>query len=825
MRHPPIGRVLTLALVALTLVLAVIAALGISSLYAARQDYENVLSSTSSLSIAAANLASAGIVEEEVLRDARGAAAASERARAQQSYQANAAIAKRLAAGDPQSVHLVNAEIAAQSQARGLANSGRFAVATAANGPLARTRQLAAQIQARQRARQSAARTKARSDSRRALILIVAAGVLALLAALVLIATIVRALRRPLQDLVAATSDLAAGKLDRRVSPTGPSELVRLGSAFNAMAERLAAAQRRIEQERHRLAVTIASLGDGLIVTDPDGVTIRTVNRRANQLMPELVAGGRANAPDSPLPPLTEALASEAVIEHRERTLAVMAAALAGNGQRARETGYVWTIRDTTERARLERAKSEFVATASHELRSPLTSIKGFVELLERQPGPMTARQREFIQIIMRSTDRLVDLVNDLLDVARIEADHVEVHRRAIDVSEPVREVVELMGPRIADKRQELSTFIEPDLPSAYADPGRVRQIVANLITNAHMYTPAEGKIDVWVRRAEETIQITVVDTGIGMTSEQLEHVFDRFYRASGQTAPGTGLGLSIVKSLVDLHQGHIEVESEPGRGTAIRIRLPVAVSEPEPAKLLSPEEIRGRRVLIVDDERDIAELIARQLTPLDVRSTIVTSGREALEELRTGNYDAVTLDVLMPGMDGVETLRRVRSDPQLRSTPIVFISVFSRRNELVSERVVSKPIDADELRRVVGGAVRAGRSSVLVVGRQELRGTLEPVLEELGIDHFWELDGAESVARVCAERRFEVAVVDAGLPDPQAVLDALDLRGRRLRQAVIMFSDGDDPVLPGVSGLSMEVVPVEAAADALVAVLEGKDS
>jgi signal transduction histidine kinase/DNA-binding response OmpR family regulator len=823
MRHLPIGRALTLALVALTLVFAVIAALGIASLYAARQNYENEISSTSSLSIAAANLASAGIVEEEVLRDARGPAAASERVGAQASYRANATFAKRLAAGDPPSARLVAAEIAAQSQARALANSGRFAVANAPNGPLARTRQLAAQIQKRQRARQGAARAKARSDSRRALILIVAACVLALLAALALIAMIVRGLRRPLQELVAATSDLAAGKLDRRVRPTGPSELVGLGSAFNAMAERLATAQRRIEEERQRLAVTIASLGDALIVTDTDGVTIRTINRRATQLVPELVVGGRGDAPDSPLPKLAEALASEAVIEHRERTLAVTAAALAGNGERARDTGYVWTIRDTTERARLERAKSEFVATASHELRSPLTSIKGFVELLQRSPGPMTARQREFVQIIMRSTDRLVDLVNDLLDVARIEADHVEVHLRAIDVSEPVREVVELMGPRIADKRQELSTFIEPNLPPAYADPGRVRQIVANVITNAHIYTPAEGKIDVWVRRAEETIQITVVDTGIGMTREQVEHVFDRFYRASGQTTPGTGLGLSIVKSLVDMHQGQVEVESEPGRGTTISVRLPVAAAEPEPAEVLSPEEIRGRRVLIVDDERDIAELIARQLTPLDVRPTIVTNGREALEKLRTGDYDAVTLDVLMPAMDGLETLRQIRSDPQLRSTPVVFVSVFSHRRELVSERVVSKPIDADELRRVVGGAVRAGRSSVLVVGREQLRGVLEPALEELGIDHFWELDGAESVARVCAERRFEVAVVDAGLPDPQAVLDALDLRGRRLRQAVIMFSDGDAPALPGVSRLGMEVVPVKAAADALIAVLEGK--
>jgi CheY-like chemotaxis protein len=309
------------------------------------------------------------------------------------------------------------------------------------------------------------------------------------------------------------------------------------------------------------------------------------------------------------------------------------------------------------------------------------------------------------------------------------------------------------------------------------------------------------------------------------MTREQVEHVFDRFYRASGQTQPGTGLGLSIVKSLVDMHDGQVQVGSEPGKGTTFRVRLPPAVPEPEAPEAVTPEQLRGRRVLIVDDERDIAELIARQLTPLQVQATIVTNGREALEKLRTGEYDAVTLDVLMPEMDGLQTLREIRSDPELRTTPIVFVSVFSGRSELAGERVVSKPIDADELRRVVGGAVRAGRSSVLVVGREQLRPALEPALTDMGVDHVWEQDGAESVARVCAARRFEVAVVDAGLPDPQAVLDAIDLRGRRLRQAVILFSDGDSPAPPGVSKLGMEVVPVDEAAGALMAVLEGKAS
>jgi CheY-like chemotaxis protein len=269
------------------------------------------------------------------------------------------------------------------------------------------------------------------------------------------------------------------------------------------------------------------------------------------------------------------------------------------------------------------------------------------------------------------------------------------------------------------------------------------------------------------------------------------------------------------------MHEGEVEVSSEAGRGTTFRVLLPTAPAEREvPAEL---EPIRGRRVLIVDDERDIAELIARQLQPLRVEPTIVTDPREAVEKLRGGGYDAVTLDVLMPHLDGLDLLREIRSDPKLRPVPIVFVSVFSGRSELQGEWVVSKPIDADELRRVVGAAVRAGRSRLLVVAREELREPLEPALGELGIEYAWESD-ADAVARRCAESRFEVAVVDVGIADPQKVLDALDLRGRRLRRAVIFCSDGGAPAPPGASQLGMEVVPVEQAASALTAVLQRQD-
>jgi CheY-like chemotaxis protein len=306
------------------------------------------------------------------------------------------------------------------------------------------------------------------------------------------------------------------------------------------------------------------------------------------------------------------------------------------------------------------------------------------------------------------------------------------------------------------------------------------------------------------------------------MTGEETERIFDRFYRAGNRSGsnPGTGLGLSIVKSLVDLHFGQITVDSEPGRGTVFRVRLPAAVPGLDsPAAL---ESIRGRNVLVVDDEPEIAELIASQLAALDVQTTIALSGQEALERLRAEHFDAVTLDILMPAMDGFEVLRQIRSDRELAGTPIVFVSVFSGRQELAGEWVVGKPIDADELRDVLGAAVSAGRSRVLVVGREELQTLLEPALDDLGIEFQWESSGA-AAARVCRERRFEVALVDVGIRNPQMAIQALDLRGRRVRRAVILVSDGATPTPPGVGKLGMEVVPPEYAVTAVLAALRGE--
>ncbi len=628
----------------------------------------------------------------------------------------------------------------------------------------------AGRVQNRQTQREDQAHARDRTAFRRALIVIVTAGVVALLGALALVARLIRSTRS-------------------------------------------------LERERIKLATTIASLGDGVIVTEPGSSVIATVNARATQLVPGLTPGARADAESGPLPPLAQLINRELTLEHNGRTLAVSGAAVVTEDGDNRT---VLTLRDMTEWARLDRAKSEFIATASHELRSPLTSVKGFVELLANSPQGMSERQQEFVSIILRSTDRLVDLVNDLLDVAGLEAAQVEIRPRAVDVREIIVELAELMGPRLAAKGQSLSLELSPALPLARADPVRLRQILQNLLTNAHLYTPDDGHLQISAATRAGQVQVSVADTGPGMTPQQLEHIYDRFYRAQDvQSAPGTGLGLSIVKSLMDLHGGTIEVDSEVGAGTTFRISIPVADTSTE-GLMPALQALRGRLVLIVDDERDLARLIADQLAPFNVSTVIAGSGAEALEILHQQRFDAITMDVRMPEMDGVQLLEQIRADPELAAIPVVVVSVFTNTAELEGEWIVSKPIDADELREVLGTAVAMGRSRVLVVAREDLRQVLEPSLDTLGIAYQWVASGV-AAARACSERLFEVALVDIGLSNPQAVLAALTLRGRRQRSAVILFDDGSAPLPPEVGHLGLEVVPITAAAGALADAL-GRD-
>ncbi|MGI8730931.1 MAG: ATP-binding protein [Solirubrobacteraceae bacterium] len=812
-RQRPIARTLRIALLGLTVVLAVIGAIGIAALYDARQTYEDRLSQTAQLEVAAANLLSTTVALRANLARTRSREAATFVQNAAGEVDRTAAAVRDLAAQDGTSAELAERIAPAQSAARALAESPtRPPLRAAAARTLPDVRDATMRLADRQAARRESARADATRRSRIALLAIGAGTGLALVGVLAFLTLLVRAMRRPLDDLVGATQRMAAGDLAARVDADGPRELAALGESFNAMSSDLAAAGARVESQRQRLATTVESLGDGLVICDARD-TVTTMNPRARELVSQLRPGSTAHGPQSPLPPLDDALRGEVTIEHEAITVAVTAARLAGP-----EGGVVWTLRDITERARLAQAKTDFVATASHELRSPLTSIKGFIELLgATESDNLSARQQEFIQIALQSTDRLVDLVNDLLDVARIESGEFEIDPRSCDLRDTVQEVVALIRPRVEEKGQLLNVDIADSRPPALADPGRVRQMVTNLLTNAHQYTPEQGTIVLRLDGDARATRIVVGDNGPGMAPQDAERVFDRFYRgaASERRAPGTGLGLPIVKSLVEMHGGSIDVRSDLGRGTTFTITLPAAPYAPSPGggPQAAPPPLTSRRVLIVDDEPALATLIAKQLEPLGVHSVQVHSGIDALARLRAERFDAMTLDVLMPGMSGIEVLEAVRADPELADLPVIFVSVSSTTSQVGGEWAVSKPIDRQRLSDVLQSAILAKRSRVLVVAPDAVRIDLAPSLAGLGIEHRWE-NSTQGAARASGEELFEVALVHTSMSDALHQLEDAALRGRRGRRSLILFQTGDRQT-PG-GGVGMPVFGLEQAVDAL---------
>lgn len=235
------------------------------------------------------------------------------------------------------------------------------------------------------------------------------------------------------------------------------------------------------------------------------------------------------------------------------------------------------------ERDQLETMKDEFVLTASHELRSPLTSVQGFAELLMLERDRLSPKQAETVEVILDNTRHLVRLLNDLLDLARSDAGRLTIKPQPTDVAALAEDAARTMRSQTEGKGQGLEVAIEPGLPRIEADSDRIRQVLVNLLTNAHEYCPRGAAIVLKAERRDDRddgVQLVVEDDGPGMAGDQLEHIFERFTRGDAgltQHVGGTGLGLAISKSLVELHGGTIEASSTPGAGSAFRVRLPEA--------------------------------------------------------------------------------------------------------------------------------------------------------------------------------------------------------------------------------------------------------
>jgi PAS domain S-box-containing protein len=341
---------------------------------------------------------------------------------------------------------------------------------------------------------------------------------------------------------------------------------------------------------------------------------------------------------------------------------------------------------------RVNRLKSEFLASMSHELRTPLHTIIGFAELLgEELEGPLNEKQKRFLGHVHQDSQHLLELINDILDLSKIEAGQMDLHLETFDANNVVVEALNGIRPMANSRGIAVENRVSGEA-IVKADRTRFREILNNLLSNAVKFTPEGGSV-----RIEKCVSpagmacFSVVDTGVGIAPEDQEAVFDKFRQVGSTTRgvrEGTGLGLAIVKSFVEMHGGGINVECAPGKGSRFSFTIPRGDASPP-------------TVLVIEDEPGARELLTSYLEPLGIRTECASSADEGIRMARDLKPDAITLDLLMPGKSGWRVLRDLRSMPETSGIPVFVVSVLDpspSMSEHKATEYLQKPLKKEAL-------------------------------------------------------------------------------------------------------------------------------
>jgi signal transduction histidine kinase/CheY-like chemotaxis protein len=415
-------------------------------------------------------------------------------------------------------------------------------------------------------------------------------------------------------------------------------------------------------------------------------------------------------------------------------------------------------------------AKSDFLSIVSHELRTPLTSVLGFAKIIKRRLNeklfPLIVTDDKSVQKVMKQVsdnldvvvdegERLTKLINDVLDIGKLEAGKTEWHMETVTASEIVQRAVETTTGLVASKPYALTLDLEDDLPAFTGDRDKLLQVVINLISNAVKFTN-EGGVTCRTRRVGNEIVISVTDSGMGISPEDQPKVFEKFKQVGDTLTDrpkGTGLGLSICKQYVEHHGGRIWVESEIGKGStfSFTIPLPAEQTRSEPLNLRSmierlrssstPHESEAARtaILVVDDDPNIRELLSEELREGGHFVRLAANGREALESVREEKPALIVLDVMMPEMNGFDVAAVLRNDPETLDIPLILLSVVENKERgyrLGIDRYLTKPVDIERLLHEIAVLVEQGRTrkKVMIVDEDATTvNTLSEVLQVRG--------------------------------------------------------------------------------------------
>ena len=444
-----------------------------------------------------------------------------------------------------------------------------------------------------------------------------------------------------------------------------------------------------------------------------------------------------------------------------------------------------------------------FLAFFSHELRSPLNSIIGFSELIETEyPKLDETTVKSYISSINLSSRHLLHLINDILDLSKLEAGKLDLHYMNIPIRKFIDALAMSLQPQMVEKKLIFEIHVADELDDIVADDVRLKQILLNLVSNAIKFSHSEGKIAINVQRVDNTVEFSVQDFGVGIPAAELPRLFHPFQQTSAgaKKSEGTGLGLSITKKLVELHGGSILVLSDWDKGSTFIVRMPMMVNSladgHDVARRVSgvlPPSTTPQRVLIVEDKPHARQILQSYLSEAGYEIETAANGIEALEKAKQWKPDVITLDILLPVKDGWQVLRELKQHPLCKNIPVIIISMLDERNVGFGLGAVDyfvKPVQKDELleslRRVTGTRLKLRQSAKILVidDDRSVTDLVEVILEAEGCTVLKASDGREGL-RLAQEDRPDLIILDLVMPEISGFNVAYQLKHNPKTQSI----------------------------------------
>ena len=529
---------------------------------------------------------------------------------------------------------------------------------------------------------------------------------------LVLIGIVVlaTAMSRPLRSLNDGTEAIVKGNYDHRINFKGNDELSILAERFNYMAEVLSSREKRLLQQKEELEELNLTLE-------------RKVDRRTQALKDKQEEINRK---------FLQIESANDQLQASNEQLQLMTTELEEAQSKLQENyNILKTMNEELQRA--NEVKNKFLSIMSHELRTPLTVINGYLSLvLDKDYGKPSKELRDIITVVKEQGNNQLDLIEDLLDITRIESGEYKLNKQAFLPDALINKAVDNFRPEYESKEIEVTVDADEELPTVHWDFHKMLQVFQNLLDNALKFTPPGGKINLSVSAKSDFVEMRVIDNGIGIPKDRLNQIFERFYQVDSSSTRqygGSGLGLSIVREIIVAHHGKVFVESDEASGTSFLILMPVGEpdkpkypdalgAEPEVQGVQLAPRGHGETILVVDDDEAFLKMMKMVLPREGYNVRYTSDSTKAVHYAKKHHVDLLLLDLMMPEIDGYEVCRRIRKDDEIGHIPIMVVSaaggkdVARRVFEAGAEDHITKPFDqADLLYRISSILEKAGKA------------------------------------------------------------------------------------------------------------------